>query len=69
VSIRDTEAGWDKGSSGNEEAFEEGVNNINFNDSVMIAYCHTLQQQRQLLEYSNNPGKRAVHQFLVKELK
>jgi hypothetical protein len=60
VSIGDIEAGYDKDGGGNEEAVDEGVNNINFDDSVMMAYWHALQQQMQL-EYSKNPGKRAVH--------
>jgi hypothetical protein len=68
VSIGDIEAGYDEDGGGNAEAAEEGGNNINFDDSDMMAYCHALQQQMQL-EYSKNPGKRAVHRFLVKELK
>jgi hypothetical protein len=67
VSIGDIKADYDKDGGGNEQAAEEGVNDINFDDSVMMAYCRALQQQMQL-ELSKNPGKKGVQQFLVKEI-
>jgi hypothetical protein len=68
VQIGDIEADYEEDCGGNEEAAEEDVNyDADFDDSVTMAYCRALQQQMQL-EYSKNPGKIAVHWFLVKEL-
>jgi hypothetical protein len=46
VSIGDIEAGYDEEyGGGNEEAAEEGVNDVDFDNSIMMAYCRALQQQ------------------------
>jgi hypothetical protein len=67
VSIGDIEADYDEDGDGNEDAAEEGVNDIDFDESCMMGYCRALQQQMRL-EYSKHPGKKGVHQFLLKEL-
>jgi hypothetical protein len=67
VLIGDIEADYDEDDGGNEEAAKKGLNDFDFDDSVMMAYCHALQQQMQL-EYRKNPEKKAVHRFIVKEL-
>jgi hypothetical protein len=49
VSIGDIEADYDKEyGGGNEEAAEEGGNNVDSDGSIMMAYCRALQQQMQL---------------------
>jgi hypothetical protein len=63
----DIEADYDEDGDGNEDAAEEGVNGIDFDESVMMGYCRALQQQMRL-EYSKHPGMKGVHRFLVKEL-
>jgi hypothetical protein len=66
-SLEALQANFEDPCLGPPTASEEGVNDADFDDSVMMAYCHTLQQQMQL-EYGNNPEKKEVHLFLVKEL-
>ena len=55
VSIGDIEADCDEDDGGNEAAAEEGANDVDFDDSVMMGYCRALQQQLQL-EHTKNPG-------------
>jgi hypothetical protein len=46
VSIGDKEADYDEDGGGIEEVGEEGVNDVDFDDSVMMAYCHATSNSK-----------------------
>ena len=64
VSIRDIEADYD---DDGEQFDEEGANDIDFKESVMMEYCSAMQKQLQL-EFNKKQGKQAIRTFLRQEL-
>jgi hypothetical protein len=64
VSIGDIEADYD---DDGEQFDEEGANDIDFKESVMMEYCSAIQKQLQL-EFKKKQGKQAIRTFLRQEL-
>ena len=64
VSIGDIEADYD---DDGEQFDEEGANNIDFKESVMMEYCSAIKKQLQL-EFNKKQGKHAIRTFLQQEL-
>jgi hypothetical protein len=64
VSIGDIEADYD---DDGEQFDEEGANDIDFKESVMMEYCSAIQKQLQL-EFNKKQGKQAIRTFLRQEL-
>jgi hypothetical protein len=62
--IGDIEADYD---DDDEQYDEEGVNDIDFKESVMMEYCSAIQKQLQL-EFNKKQGKQAFRAFLRLEL-
>jgi hypothetical protein len=58
VSIWDIEADYDDDDDDDEQFDEEGVNGIDFKESVMMEYCSAIQKQLQL-EFNKKQGKQA----------
>jgi hypothetical protein len=68
VSIGDIEADYDKDGGGNDEATKECVNDVDFDDSVMMASTAVPSNSANAAIVQQYSWGKAVHRLLVKEL-